>query len=347
MNPRAPLRYAPGVAQRRIGDFFTALVCIIRTMPRPPALTRSAIQKLFDAKSFARGAAYALKGAICEPRWATGELSARCRGSSAGRYRVTVDFNASGKVTAARCSCPVDGWCKHAAALLLTWADHPDRFDERIPLDQQLADRSRDDLVMLIGQMLRQFPDAEALLETPPPSATAVVTPKQFQAQATAVFDRLLDSEDVNEIGDALVVIASTGDDFLALQNPRGAAAVYEGVLQEIDSRVAHDSHLFDALFTPKQCCLAGLRGCLRALKTDVKARRHIITLLLKALSDDLEGGGADGPDDAWDALIEDTTPPERADLIARVQQLARSAGDTWTASSYENLMNELAQRKD
>lgn len=317
---------------------------IMRRMPRPPALTRSQVNWLFDARSFERGAAYALKRAIAEPRWATtGELSGRCRGSGGHTYRVAVSFDSSGNVTGTRCTCPVGDRCKHATALLLTWADHPDRFDERVPLDRRLAERSRNELVLLIGQILRQFPDAEALLDVPPPSATATVTPEQFEVQVAAVFERCVNQfGSPTGLGPAIEAVAAAGEDYLAMENPAAAVAVYAGLLREINRQLAEVPGLLDDVFAAIQTCVAGLRRCLTTSQPGSPARQQAIDALLAALSADIERGGTD---EAWEAcatLVDDTTWAERAVLIDRVDRLARSAKEDGPASAYANLIVDL-----
>src|SRR4051812_34500633 len=58
-------------------------------------------------------------------------IKGRCQGQSGGPYRVSVTFDGDA-IEDADCSCPVGdgGHCKHVAALLLYYRDHPDAFVE-------------------------------------------------------------------------------------------------------------------------------------------------------------------------------------------------------------------------
>jgi uncharacterized Zn finger protein len=59
------------------------------------------------------------------------------------------------------------GHRKHVVALLLTWMNDPDSFQEVESIDVLLDKRSKPDLIALIKQMLEQEPELESLLELP------------------------------------------------------------------------------------------------------------------------------------------------------------------------------------
>src|SRR5262245_8008287 len=100
-------------------------------MTNIPKLTEAAIRKRTGDRSFGLGRSYFERGAIFDARRAGVTLKARCSGSRGEAYRVHATFNAKG-VAAAECSCPVGdgGFCKHVAALLLTWIERPEEFSE-------------------------------------------------------------------------------------------------------------------------------------------------------------------------------------------------------------------------
>ena len=77
---------------------------------------------------FARGAKYALDGAVVHVEWdgADSALRGTVRGSSANFYTTTAYFSPADELTAefahGACSCPVGFNCKHAVALVLAAA---------------------------------------------------------------------------------------------------------------------------------------------------------------------------------------------------------------------------------
>lgn len=65
------------------------------------------------------------------------------------------------------------GYCKHVAALLLTWLHTPDEFQETAPLEERLSERDTSRLVERIQQMIDREPELEPWLELVLPSAAS------------------------------------------------------------------------------------------------------------------------------------------------------------------------------
>lgn len=67
-----------------------------------------------------------------------------------------------------RCTCPYDrGPCKHMDALLRTYEERPDSFVDLGELLDDLTDRPREELLDLIGEMVRMAPDSVRALGAP------------------------------------------------------------------------------------------------------------------------------------------------------------------------------------
>lgn len=97
-------------------------------MPKPStlaeALTLAQVQALADAKTFVRGEAYFLDGAVSRLAQQESAVHATVRGTH--RYRVELAVADDGELAYA-CSCPVgqDGiFCKHAVAVALSWLEN-------------------------------------------------------------------------------------------------------------------------------------------------------------------------------------------------------------------------------
>ncbi len=131
-----------------------------------PAVSEETISDWVSSRSFQLGRSYFENEAIFDLRRQGRSLKARCQGSMPQPYRLGVAFGAEG-IEEANCSCPVGdgGHCKHVGALLLTWLDQPDAFRVVAEPDADLEQRSKEELIALIKQMLRLQPDLETLLE--------------------------------------------------------------------------------------------------------------------------------------------------------------------------------------
>lgn len=131
-------------------------------------LSEKEIKSWVGGRSFERGRAYYHNGSIQRPRRRGGTLAADCYGSMPQPYRVEITLQ-DGAIVFGDCSCPVGdgGYCKHAAALLLTWLHAPERFSELESLAKSLEGRSKEALIFLIERMLERHPDLADILELP------------------------------------------------------------------------------------------------------------------------------------------------------------------------------------
>jgi hypothetical protein len=137
-------------------------------------LTAETVAAQTDEGSYKRGRGYFRSGRIFNAVRRETTLRARCHGSSGGPYVVEATLAKEGQRTRHNpvtfsCNCPRGDFCKHVVALLLTWIEQPEKFAVRPPLDEVLASKTQQELIALIGLMLREAPDLESLLEMPLP----------------------------------------------------------------------------------------------------------------------------------------------------------------------------------
>src|SRR5215210_8229765 len=125
-----------------------------------PRLTEEHVRELASERSFERGETYYRDGAVLEPIRQALELRAQCEGSDYEPYQVSATLGKSG-IAETSCTCPYDygGICKHIVALLLTYVHEPQSFRSIPPLTELLADRSREQLIALIGEIIKQEPE--------------------------------------------------------------------------------------------------------------------------------------------------------------------------------------------
>lgn len=153
-------------------------------------LAEASIRRHTDPQSFERGANYYRHGAILNPVRQGNELRAECQGSQYQPYRVTVTLDEQG-ITDYECSCPRGGFCKHVVALLLTWVHQPDEFHVMAPVDELLAKCSREELIVLVKEMIVRQPDLVRLLELPlGPIDDRPFDPEPFRRQVQYALSR-------------------------------------------------------------------------------------------------------------------------------------------------------------
>src|ERR671939_435611 len=132
-------------------------------LPRP---TEAHIRELASEKSFDRGEAYYHDGSILEPVRQERELLAQCQGSDYEPYQVIATLAESG-IAETSCTCPYDygGICKHVVALLLTYIKDYQAFRPVPQLTALPAGRSREELIALVGEMIKREPELLSLVE--------------------------------------------------------------------------------------------------------------------------------------------------------------------------------------
>src|SRR5687768_75934 len=106
-------------------------------------VTHDQIRQRTVPKTFSRGEDYYHSGLISNPVKRGDTIEAQCEaGSQPYPYQVSVTFGKNG-IESAICTCEYDwgGDCKHIVALLLTYINETDLFEEQTPVEDVLAER--------------------------------------------------------------------------------------------------------------------------------------------------------------------------------------------------------------
>lgn len=160
-------------------------------------LTMDAVRDWVGDFEIAKGRPYA-DTAVFGCRWeeGTGDLVAYVRGTRVRPYMVSVhvgsEWNgtAKGTVQHAFCQCPVggEGKCKHVAAVLLAYVEDPARFPDTTRAEAALGERSREELLELVQQLLCFAPELKPLIAVPMPGfVSGEVSPDLFRGLAVEV----------------------------------------------------------------------------------------------------------------------------------------------------------------
>ncbi|MBV8858932.1 MAG: SWIM zinc finger family protein [Acidobacteria bacterium] len=263
-----------------------------------PRLTEAHVRELASEKSFDRGEAYYHDGSVLEPVRQERELRAQCQGSDYEPYQVSATLGKSG-IADTSCTCPYDygGICKHIVALLLTYVHEPQSFRPIPPLSELLAGRSREELLTLVGELIRREPELLSLVELfgdtgragqgmPPDVATYR---RQTRRALRHESERKVEKE-LRALRELAAASARAGDWL-------NAGAIYHAVLDEAvrgyddmlreideDGRVAVVIDEF----------ALGLSQCLKRSTADAETRRAWLEALLEAELTDIKMGGLD-----------------------------------------------------
>ncbi len=280
-----------------------------------PRLTETDIRNLASAKSFERGETYYRDGAVLDPICQEAHLRAKCEGSDYEPYQASATLAKNG-IAETSCTCPYDygGICKHIVALLLTYVHEPQSFRFIPPLSKLLAGRNREELIALIGEMIKREPELLSLVELS--SATEQATQGKpldvaaYRRQARRALrhknEHVVEKE-LRALREPAARSAKAGDWL-------NAGAIYHAVLDEAvrgyDDMLREIDEDGGIAIIIDEFAL-GLSQCLKKSKADAETRRAWLEALLQAELTDIEMGGIDLAPSAREAVLENANDEE------------------------------------
>jgi uncharacterized Zn finger protein len=308
-----------------------------------PRLTEAHIRESASERSFERGETYFRDGAVLEPVRQERELRAQCEGSDYEPYQVSATLSRSG-IAETSCTCPYDygGICKHIVALLLTYVREPQSFRSIPPLSVLLAGRSREELIALIGEMVKREPELLSLVEL------SVVTEQATQGKPPDVATyrrqtrRALRHESEHIVEKELRALRELAARSAKAGDWPNAGAIYHAVLGEavrgyndVLSEIDEDGCV--AVIIDEVAL--GLSRCLKKSNADAETRRAWLETLLEAELTDIEMGGIDLAPSARAAVLEHANDEEWSWIEERLNAAISKSRD-W---GREALMTFLA----
>ncbi len=280
-----------------------------------PKLTEAQIRALASAQSFERGLSYLQDGAIVEPVLQGMELRAECAGSEYEPYQISVTLDAKG-IAQTSCTCPYDwgGICKHIVALLLTYVRQPQAIRALQPLDKMLADKSRDELIVIIEDLLRHKPELMSVVEL----TTATQQVKQGKPLNASAYRtqtrRALQQEMPRSIERELKSLRDTAARLAKGGDALNAGAIYHALLDETVK--GYDEMVFSMDEEGNIAVILdefakGLGECLTKSEAGPETRREWLETLLRAELADIELGGIDLAPSAKEAILKSANSEE------------------------------------
>lgn len=128
-------------------------------MAMVPHISEAMLALYATPQSIERGRAYYQQGRVTALVWRATTLFAEVEGSEVLPYLVQCTFAQDGAITAS-CTCPYDrgGWCKHIIAACCSLLLQPEAIEERPPLEDLLADLTREQLHALVLKLAEHNP---------------------------------------------------------------------------------------------------------------------------------------------------------------------------------------------
>lgn len=313
------------------------------------------IRKWIEAQSCKRGYRYFEDGAIYDAQLQGMMLKAYCEGSRSQPYRVRATFNRDG-ISEAHCSCPVGGGghCKHVAALLFTYLNRPREFRDTEELDTVLEKRTKDELIVVIKQMVARQPELEMILETSSPTngkCRTEVDIESYRRRAAAAFRCAHHRWGVEmDIADELNSVVELGKDLADRGDYISAAKVYQAVSQEVLSHYEMFSDEEGKLGSVVNNCVEALGQCLAGVGNDTAIREMILHALFDIYRFDVDFGGVCLGDEVPDIILKHASPEEHCTVAGWVRDVIPpvkkdSWSDDWHRKEYGGFLLELEKK--
>ncbi len=317
-------------------------------------------------KVFSRGENYYNQGAITDAIRRGDEIEARCHGSYPEPYRVWAKLDGTDIIDTG-CNCEYDwgGDCKHIVALLLTYSNHPEQFQEKQPIEDILRARSQDDLVDLIMRMMQHYPDLKDFIDIAAHSSPADGVPKvpvdtlSIRQQLNTAFNSF-DYDDLYTYGrygyyndhpavSKIYDIARIGDQLSAQGDYVAAATVYSTILEEfaeMDEEYYHDEEgelamsINDVAHKLDQCLATP------ALRDNDDERLASLEALLGVFVWDMDFGGVGVSDQIPDIILKHVQKSDVAHLRSLVEpardRKRNSQYGQWSLEAYDTFLLDL-----
>lgn len=240
-------------------------------------LSKSDIERWVGHAAFEEGVAYAAQDTMANVSYSGMTVQAECLGPRPHIYQMEVVLDEEG-IFQSRCSCPAGGTCKHVAALLLTCLDDPDLFGGASQPTSDLLQRSKEELIALIDQMVGHAPELASLFDLPPNTydSTQPIQPEKIRQQISLIMSNY-DGVNINTyswVAKQLAPLLSMGNEYAKAGDWPNAATVYEiitrGVLDEKRYFIDDENELGRTIMH----CIMGLSKCLNATQESTQREK-------------------------------------------------------------------------
>ena len=138
---------------------------------------------VFGRKNYSKGYKYYIAGRVLCAFKRGDMLIGSVQGRMAEPYTVKVVIR-GGKIVEARCTCPVQRYCKHCVALVLTWINIPELFVDFDGIINELSRLTKEELIAtLLNQALNNPSFADELFD--------IVTKKNVNVEVKNVINAI------------------------------------------------------------------------------------------------------------------------------------------------------------
>lgn len=218
-------------------------------------ITEALLEECAAEDSLARGRSYFrndyIKGMVLRGRLLRG-LS---MGQSGGPYNVQISLVPIGEPVSKaiddyKCSCPRGDFCKHLVALAMCWMRKPQYVEVRADIGDMLQDKSRDELLALLAELVKKNPDLDGAIEkillvtaprksTPGTANKLTINQSKIKREISSAFGSSRDyydwdDEEYADVAESLGEFVEMADGYAKVGQWANATVVYTLVAEEV-----------------------------------------------------------------------------------------------------------------
>ncbi len=302
-------------------------------------ITLEQIRNRADSKSYNRGQGYYEEGAIHHPIKRGNTLEADCEGTMT--YHVKVEFDGKG-IQKAKCTCPYEfgGDCKHIVALLLMYVHEPKSFVEQDEVQKSLQNRSKEELIKIIEQMIAMYPDLVHFLDRP--AKAKPISLDTFRRNLSRALKKYSSWEN-REAETVAASLMKTAKQISIQGDWQTASAIYSLILEEI----LHTDGFYDeegGFYTSIESIFDDLDTCLAQpaiANDDILRPKLLMTLLEFSFADE-----TDFASDVEEILLKHAKPSDlpaiRQAVQARMNKYKKMSYGDWIAKSLAEFLVKI-----
>ncbi|MEN9222217.1 MAG: SWIM zinc finger family protein [Thermostichus sp. BF3_bins_97] len=213
-----------------------------------PSLSEALIRQNTDPQVLERARRLASDGSILQLYERGDQIQAQVQGSELDPYEVLLTLRPQ---VEAKCTCPYDhgGWCKHSAAVALSYLHHPREIERRPSVEDLLQPLNTEQLRHLLQTLLKKQPQLIRQVErwvapVVPKVAQGVgatVDPRPYRQHMQELLQETLQAWSYGEEGDplqeGLPELLKPVQTFLAQEDPENALVILNAITEAWVSR--------------------------------------------------------------------------------------------------------------
>ena len=284
-------------------------------------ITEDDIRSAFGERTFSRGQDYFENGHVECGMKRGDSLIGKVSGTTIHPYKVEVELNDR---IYSECSCPVGGMCKHGVALLLQWVNDRDLFVDYDDLLVLLREKSKEELIKIVGSVLEDDPALALRLAFSEETAQKRINIEAL-SKKLRYLGRDLDYYAVSGIAEELETVKERADSLAREGHYDDAVAVYLLVIEwgigafedDVDDS---DGELGDAVIA----CVEGFNAVAEIFEEEKK--RDLIYRILKIV--EVEDYGLETEEMLFSLATEKNVAFIEKELVRRISASGKRHSD-------------------